>query len=272
MIKPAPSANEAWLELCFNLSSHGDFVAPQNENFGSDSATRELMGISTTVDMTRPILNLRERKLSFKFMFGEAWWILSGRNDVEGIRPYSKRIEQVSDNGFDFYGAYGPKIVNQLDYVIDTLIKDPQSRRAVLTIWRENPHPTKDYPCTVSVQWLIRNGRLHCIDTMRSSDVWLGWPYDVFNFSMLSILIAIRLRENGNLNVELGHLKLQGGSQHLYLRDFEKIKNCLLKPEEGDYVAPILPEQFHSSSGFVAWLKSQADFYVASQTSQTASS
>ena len=75
-------------------------------------------------------------------MAAEALWILSGDNKVETIAPYNKNIKQFSDDGIIFQGAYGPRIISQLDYVIESLRKDRESRQAVLTIWNPNPKPS----------------------------------------------------------------------------------------------------------------------------------
>ena len=57
---------------------------------------------------------------------------------------------------------------------------------------------------------------LHCIDTMRSSDIWLGWPYDIFNMSMLSRYLLAYMRKIGATVPQLGNVYLTAGSQHLY--------------------------------------------------------
>ncbi len=194
--------------------------------------------------MTRPVVTVRSRKLGRKFLAAEAWWILTGRNDVASIAPYSKDISKFSNDGRRFDGAYGPRVVDQLRYVCDALINDKDTRQAVMTIWRSNPQPSKDIPCTVACQWMIRQRgsvrRLHCVDTMRSSDAWLGWPYDVFNFSMLStlILLTIRERDESLKDVQLGSLILQAGSQHLYETDFHGVEKLFEAPEYDEY-APL---------------------------------
>lgn len=214
------SATNVWFSILQDLAANGDNTDPR----GLD--TVELLGYKSIIDMHDPIVLCKARKLNYRFMAAEAWWILCGRDDSASIGKYCKNILQFADqdDGARFFGAYGPKIVDQLPYVIDKLAADPMTRQAVLTIWRENPPETKDIPCTVSVQWFIRNGVLHCIDSMRSSDVWLGWPYDVFNFSMLSWHILKKLSERG-ITLRLGCLQLNAGSQHWYKHDFEKAKD-----------------------------------------------
>jgi thymidylate synthase len=136
-------------------------------------------------------------------------------------------IANFSDNGETFFGAYGPKILDQVRHVIDTLVNDPWSRQAVITIWRENPPSSKDIPCTISAQFFIRDGKLHCVDNMRSSDVWLGLPYDMFNFSMLSAYIALAIWNKTNRRIHLGQLSMNLGSLHLYDTNRKAAQRCL---------------------------------------------
>lgn len=209
-------ASQAWIGLIRRIHDGGTLARPRGLQ------VREVLCHTTRVDMRMPIVSVKSRKMGFRFMAAEAWWILSGRNDVASISPFSSHIAYFSNDGRHFDGAYGPRIVDQLRYVVDTLRNDPDSRQAVLEIWRPNPRESKDVPCTLCVQWLIRDGKLHCIDTMRSSDAWLGWPYDVFNFSMLSAYVLLLLRtrfdpEGVFAKLELGALWLTAGSSHLYV-------------------------------------------------------
>jgi thymidylate synthase len=161
-------------------------------------------------------------------MFGEAAWMLSGRNDVASVAKYVDGVKRFSDDGVTFFGAYGPKIITQTSYVINTLIKDNDSRQAVINIWRENPRSSKDIPCTLSLQFLLREASdelwLHTIASMRSNDAWLGTPYDTFNFSAISFYILCWLNFRG-LKCKLGELNIQAGSRHLYENDFSKLDN-----------------------------------------------
>lgn len=206
----APTADFAWHRLLGDILAQGSRVEPRGK------PTLELLAHTTVVDMSFPIVSEPRRELGYKFMAAEAYWILTGDNRVETIAPYSKAISQFSDDGVRFFGAYGPKVMEQLTYVVEALLGDPSTRQAVMTIWRPNPPVTKDVPCSISAQWVIRDGCLHCFDTMRSSDAWLGWPYDVFNFSMISYTILSMLRQRGMHELEIGNLYLTAGSAHLY--------------------------------------------------------
>lgn len=205
------NANEAWLTTLHEVLTLGTIVAPRGKE------TRELLQHTMIVDMNYPVVVEPTRKLGEKFMVAEALWMLTGDNRVETIAPYNKNISQFSDDGLTFFGAYGPKIVEQLPYVINKLKQDRDSRQAGLTLWRESPPETKDVPCTISMFFNIRNGQLNMHVFMRSSDVWLGVPYDVFNFSMVAALVCANLNQRSFEDpVTLGSLYLTAASRHVY--------------------------------------------------------
>lgn len=223
---PGPRAkpmNHAWADQIKLLALRPTYItAPRGQS------TFEVIGSSVCIDMHHPVLTVLGRDLGYKFMAAEAWWILSGRNDVASIEPYSKAIANFSDDSKTFFGAYGPKIRDQLLHVTDSLIRDPASRQSVLNIWRENPPDTKDTPCTLSLQFLIRDSRLHCIATMRSSDIWLGLPYDAFNFTMVATWVLLCLRQSELFNdLTIGTLTVNMGSSHLYERNAGKVLECM---------------------------------------------
>lgn len=239
------NATDAWLYLVNRLMLDGRIVHPRGQ------ATRELLAYRTFVSMTAPVVLSRARRLGRKFMFAEAAWILSGDNRVSTIASYSKKISDFSDDGIRFFGAYGPPLRDQLGHVVRALRADPESRQAVVTLWRPNPPVTKDLPCTVALQWLIREEQLHCVATMRSSDAWLGWPYDVFNFSTVSLAIWLELGRHFAPQ-GLGNLYLTAGSQHLYERDANGALQCL-KMQDDREDAPI-GKQVGTADELIDWL------------------
>ena len=229
--------NKAWLDTVKTLINQGDEASPRGMKI------KEILACQTVVPMTEPVLSIKERKLGYRFMPGEAYWIISGDDRVKTIERYSKSIAHFSDDGQKFFGAYGTKIREQINYVVDKLAQDLDSRQAVINIWRESPGKTNDVPCTISAQWIIRNNTLLCIDTMRSSDIWLGWPYDIFNFSMISAFIALKLREEYGIKVNLGWIALNAGSQHLYEVNWPSARVCLSDNEQFE-VEPLDLDEF----------------------------
>lgn len=217
---------------------------------------RELIGQSITFDMRYPIVTKPSRKMGYRFYPAEAAWILSGDNRLETIKKYSPFIWEFSDDGFFYQGAYGPRVVDQLTYVCDVLSDDPDTRQAVIEVWRPNPRPGRDIPCTLSYQFLARDGLLHCVQSMRSSDVWLGYPYDAFNAAMLTAYVILLLRERekrGRRELRLGHHTLVVGSQHIYEPQWQPALDFIFDNDEIQY-RPILPEQFQTPRSLIDYL------------------
>lgn len=211
-----------WANHITKLLATGIDIAPRGCN------TKELPQQTLEIDMRLPVLTIPKRKVSYQFMAAEAYWILTGDNKVSTIAPYNRHIAAFSDDGKTFFGAYGPKVMGQLDYVVRKLIQDPTTRQAGLTIWRENPPETKDVPCTIAMFFMIRSGLLNCHTFMRSSDIWLGVPYDVFTFSMISHLVCTKINEIRISPLILpGTLHLTAASSHIYERNFEAAKACV---------------------------------------------
>tara|TARA_A100001011_G_scaffold396862_1_gene496131 strand:- start:423 stop:1259 length:837 start_codon:yes stop_codon:yes gene_type:complete len=213
--------NNQYRKKLWNIYRKPDFICKPR-----DLKIKEKLNDSWIIDMDDPIITIPERKLSYSFMFGEAAWMLEGKNDVESVAKYVDGIKRFSDDGITFFGAYGPKIITQVSYVVNTIQKDLDTRQAVINIWRENPRSSKDIPCTLSLQFILREASdelwLHTIATMRSNDAWLGTPYDTFNFSAISFYIVCRLNYIG-LKCKLGTLNIQAGSRHIYETDFNKL-------------------------------------------------
>ncbi|MCP5016172.1 MAG: hypothetical protein GY938_13010 [Ketobacter sp.] len=223
-------ASEAWTNQISKILNNGYVVIPSIYNHEHETSmpcvTKEVVGTQMVVDMNYPVIVVPERNLSYKFMAAESLWILDGSNDLEAIARYNKVMRRFSDDGKTLFGAYGPKFISQLPYILETLSEDTGSRRAVFNIWRESPPPTKDTPCTLNAQFLIRGNKLNMIVNMRSSDVWLGVPYDIFAFSMMSFKVLSELNDaHGEAWLGIGDLYINFGSSHIYLGEEDGQQN-----------------------------------------------
>ena len=219
------SANDLWRNIIRQLLTFGDEISPRG------IATKEFMFLSDEFDMNSPICYHQNRRLNYSFSAAEAYFIAHGDNRVENLAQYNKNIAQFSDDGMIFNGSYGPPFNSQLMYVVNTLANDLYSRQAVLTIWKENPVVSADIRCTIALQFLVRNGRIHTKVTMRSSDVWLGIPYDLFNFTIMTLrvltLLNAKLSDKISEPIKLGTMHWSAGSSHIYVHDIEKAKLVL---------------------------------------------
>lgn len=175
----------------------------------------------TLINVQNNILVNHIRNAKQAFMGAELLWILMGREDVDMISFYNSKIIPYSDDGVKFFGAYGPKVISQLRYVVECLQQDQWTRQAIIGIWRECPPITKDIPCTIMMHFLRRPiNTLNLVVYMRSQDLWLGFPYDVHNFTCIQLIIA------SILGCKPGTFTLIQGSLHLYEQDYEKAKQA----------------------------------------------
>lgn len=87
-----------------------------------------------------PLVTSPGRRVNYRFGMAEAMWILSGRDDLESLRPYNKLMATYSDDGVRMWGAYGPLVMGQLPHVISTLKRDRDSRQAISVSWRPMVH------------------------------------------------------------------------------------------------------------------------------------
>jgi thymidylate synthase len=228
---------DAWLTQLARLVTLGRPTSPR------DLATLELCGEAFTVRDLRACLLLHPvRDLPVRFALAEFLWILSGSRELAPIRRYNQKLSHFSDDGEHLAGAYGPRLAEQWAWIIGCL-KKPDTRQAVATIWTPAPAPSKDVPCTVAVQWLVRNERLNAIVSMRSSDVWLGLPFDFYCFAQLTNWLACQL------GLDTGWLRYELGSSHLYNDKLEQAKRVLASGSDTmtlrwpRFTEPMLPSE-----------------------------
>jgi len=149
----------------------------------------------------------------------ETLWVLAGRNDIGWLSYYLPRAGLFSDDGSTWRGGYGPRLVTGLDAIISILKEDPFSRRAVINLYDAKMDfvVSKDIPCNVALQFLIRDGALYLYVFQRSSDIMWGFSgINTFEWSVLLEMMAHWL------GVPMGSLIFNITSLHLYDRHYEK--------------------------------------------------
>ena len=209
----AESFHSVWSKLIYGILNAGIVVSPRGLK------TKELTNV--TINVTNGLANIlfsQKRDLNYRFMVAEWIWIQSGSGDLLSLEQYNSVMKQFSDDGGTLTGAYGPRLKPQWEYIFENL-KKPASRQAVSSIWSPSPESSRDIPCTLSLQWLIRNDCVNCTINMRSSDAWLGLVYDFFNFSMLTNVVS------NSFNLPVGSITMNLASSHLYEQHWELAKS-----------------------------------------------
>lgn len=215
--KQFKTLDEAWLYWYNMLKANPIKGDSRDGNIYSEV----INAITVLQDPTRNIMTNDIRKLSARYAIGEMIWYMSGSNKLKEIQKYSKGWDRMSDDGETVNSNYGYCIsrkygFDQWEWCKEELVKNPNSRRAVIHIKEPSDKDSKDINCTVCLQFFIRQGKLYCTVYMRSNDIWMGFPYDVFQFTNMQVLMSMELE------LELGTYTHIAGSLHLYERDILK--------------------------------------------------
>lgn len=236
------------------LMAHGVESHPRG------TTTKELLNYNITLLAARNrVITFADRKTNLKYLLGEFIWYLTGENTINGILPYSKFWSNITNSGdFDGYpkgtinSNYGNRLfarsdldafwegniqpINQWQETLELLKRDKDTRQAIMNIHVPSDRHVgnKDVPCTLSLQWFIRENSLHLIVNMRSNDIILGFTNDVFQFTMLQECMLLDLR-NHYPDLEMGHYFHNAGSMHIYDRHFDMANKIIIDERAVDF-------------------------------------
>jgi thymidylate synthase len=218
-------AYSAYLATLQHLLRHGQKAAPVGDptsvgsHFGQAlRPTVETLAVGFTLSNPRArLLYSPNRRLSLGFGVGYFLWLLSAKNSLSHISFYSGSGDKFSRDKRTLSGAIGTRMITaefglQLDSVIRYIRDDPVTRRAVIQLFMPSDLTDRplDTPCTTSLQFLLRDGRLTLLVVMRSQSAAALLPYDIFTFSMLQEAVCV------TLGVALGDYVHFCGSMHFY--------------------------------------------------------
>lgn len=202
----------------------------------------ELTGVLLQIKNPRARLSLTENRGRLFSSLGELLWYLAGTNTLDFITYYIAAYKEDSEDDKTIYGGYGPRLFNmrgndQIANILTLLKEKPSSRRAVIQLFDADDlaKDRREIPCTCTLQFLIRNERLHMFTNMRSNDAFLGLPHDIFTFTMLQEIMA------RSLSVELGTYKHSVGSLHLYAKNIDGAKKYLDEGWQSTVSMPAMP-------------------------------
>ena len=171
--------------------------------------TISYFGAFYKVDLSKGFPLLTTKKMQWKSLLYEVLWYLSGENHIRNLREHTKIWDAWADEDGNLETAYGyywrhfpsaqkdkegqwqVKEVDQIQYVIDEIKRNPSSRRLVVTAWEPgNATTSKLPPCHYSFVFNVNNGKLNCHLTQRSGDIALGIPFNLAAYSLLTQVIA----------------------------------------------------------------------------------
>lgn len=214
-----------YLELLSNIMENGS-----DKSDRTGTGTRSIFGAQMRFDLNQGFPLLTTKKLHFKSIIYELLWFIKGDTNIKYLTDHQVRIwdEWADENGNlgpvygkqwrSWKGANG-KTYDQLKIAIDTIINNPDSRRIIVNAW--NVADLEDMalsPCHCLFQFYVSEGRLSCQLYQRSADVFLGVPFNIASYALLTMMIA------QVCNLEYGDFVHTFGDAHLYKDHFEQAK------------------------------------------------
>ena len=225
-----PELDQLYRMLCRAVSLDGAKSSPR----GMES--KEIIDASFYLSNPRNrVISSVFREVKPRYLAGEFIWYLTGSLKVSDIIRYSKFWSRLADEEGKINSNYGNKILwdsgrillsqySQIMQVANLLWEDPDSRRAIINIHMGTPKNLRDVPCTLTMQFFIRDRKLHLSVNMRSNDLVLGFSNDVFQFTMFQeILLRILQTKREFEDLKLGGYHHHAGSLHVYENHYEKM-------------------------------------------------
>lgn len=210
------SLNDQYKALLLELLDYGQDVNPRG------LYSKELMAVKMVIDPEDNIVTVPGFETNLDYAREELQWYLSGSNRIDYSTVIKRTWEKYSDDGETVNSAYGHYLFSQDQWAwcVNKLRDDPMTRQAVININSlvHKQGSTKDFPCTLTIQALLRSDHLFWIVSMRSCDVFLGFRNDVYCFTQLQKIMAAELR------CSVGDYTLFCGSMHLYEKQYDKVK------------------------------------------------
>ncbi|WP_405370586.1 thymidylate synthase [Nonlabens sp. Asnod2-A12] len=176
------------------------------------TGTRSLFGYQMRFDLQKGFPLVTTKKVHLKSIIHELLWLLSGDTNIQYLKDHNVRIwnEWADENG-DLGPVYGHQWrnwdsqgIDQIKEVIDTLKTNPNSRRMMVTAWNPSvmPDTSKSFsenvangkaalpPCHAFFQFYVSNNKLSCQLYQRSADVFLGVPFNIASYALLTMMVA----------------------------------------------------------------------------------
>lgn len=219
----ANNATNLFLASLREIWTVGDFVEVKK------IPTKELLNFEGIIENPRHRwILVPERRMNTFSSCLETLWVLSGSDKVDILSKILPRAKMFSDDGKTWRAAYGKRLlnfgssgVNQLDYCLNSLVKEITSRQSVACIWDADKEAviesSKDYPCSNWLQFIIRKNQLFAFLQMRSNDlIWGASAINWIEFTVIQELMCYFLNKRG-IQVKLGPYVHRATSFHIYL-------------------------------------------------------
>jgi thymidylate synthase len=215
----------AYLDLMQQVLDHG---AEKEDRTGT--GTRSIFGHQMRFDLSAGFPLLTTKKLHLKSIIYELIWFLRGDTNIAYLKEHGVRIW---DEWADEHGELGPvygaqwrswpsrdgETIDQISWVLNEIQRNPDSRRLIVSAW--NPGDLSRMalpPCHLLFQFYVANGKLSCQLYQRSADIFLGLPFNIASYALLTMMMA---QVSG---LQAGDFVISLGDCHLYSNHFEQAR------------------------------------------------
>lgn len=193
------------------------------------TGTISVFGYQMRFDLREGFPLVTTKKVHLKSIIYELLWFLRGDTNIDYLKQHGVSIwDEWADANGDLGPVYGKqwrsweapdgRVIDQIAEVVHTLRTNPDSRRIIVNAWNvaDLPHMALS-PCHCLFQFYVAEGRLSCQLYQRSADVFLGVPFNIASYALLTHMLA------QVCDLEVGDFVWTGGDTHLYVNHLEQV-------------------------------------------------
>jgi len=216
---------KVYLDLLKKIMESG---ADKEDRTGT--GTKSIFGYQMRFDLSKGFPLVTTKKTHLKSIIYELLWFLKGDTNTQYLHDNSVKIwDEWADENGDLGHIYGYQwrswpdykggSIDQITEAIETIKKNPDSRRIIVSAWNVADLPNmKLPPCHAFFQFYVVNGKLSCQLYQRSADTFLGVPFNIASYALLTMMIA------QVCGLEAGDFVHTLGDTHIYRNHFEQVK------------------------------------------------
>ena len=216
---------KAYHDLLRHILKHGTRKSDR-----TGTGTISVFGYQMRFNLQEGFPLLTTKKVHLKSVVHELLWFLQGDTNIRYLKENGVSIwdEWADENGnlgpvygkqWRSWGAPDGRVIDQITEVVETLKKNPDSRRIIVSAW--NPADLPDMalaPCHCLFQFYVADGKLSCQLYQRSADVFLGVPFNIASYALLTLMLA------QVCDLRPGEFVWTGGDTHLYINHLEQVE------------------------------------------------
>ncbi len=232
--RPAPALENPFFRP-MSMQQYEDFMRHVYEHGTSKTdrtgtGTRSIFGHQMRFDLSQGFPLVTTKKLHTKSIFIELLWFLRGSSNVRWLQERGVSIwDEWADANGDLGPVYGVqwrswptpdgRHIDQISNVLRQIRENPDSRRLIVSAWNVSDIPNMALPpCHAFFQFYVADGKLSCQLYQRSADIFLGVPFNIASYALLTHMVAQQC------DLEVGDFIWTGGDCHLYSNHFEQVE------------------------------------------------